>query len=119
MAEFPTDWNESGNTTANFYKRKLVGDVQPDDDFIQLVGIAKNPNASQEFTLEDGTGKINVRNVPEQMNKIQENHIYHILGRYSIDAIGTHFLNAAIVQDYDKLNLEIYKKAVELTKKIV
>jgi hypothetical protein len=101
-----------------FYKRKLLKDIQMDDEGLYLVGKAEEKNPSEEFVLNDGSGTIQVREIPEETEKIQEGKLYKVLGRNSIDGVGTRYLAADHVISMDDLDLELYKKALNMKKEI-
>lgn len=112
------NFSDTQRTKKEFYRKVLIGDIRPDDNQIQIVGIALNINASQEFELSDNTGKVQVREIPDQCDKIIEKNTYRVFGRYLIDPLGTHYLAADIIQDLKTLNLERYIQTLELMKKI-
>ena len=53
------------------YKRKLIKEIQMDDEEIYVIGMAENKNASEEFTLNDETGTFPVRNIPETFKEVE------------------------------------------------
>jgi hypothetical protein len=118
MSDFFSQEPDSSNSLKQFYRKKLLTDLQPDDELVQLVGYAMNPNASLEFELVDGSMKIHVRNIPDSIHTIESNHLYRVFGQYSIDPIGTHYIKAEIIQDFGNINFDQYKKALQLTKTI-
>ena len=64
--------------TEKHYEKKLLKDTQMDDEGLYLVGIAEDKNASDEFVLNDHTGKIPIRNIPENTDPIQNNQVIQI-----------------------------------------
>lgn len=115
--EFASE-SESGRTRETYIKR-LLKDIQLDDSAIQVVGYAKSVNPSQEFYIDDKEGKIHVRDIPDEIENIQEGSLYRVFGELSIDGSGTQYISAHIVQDMEKLNFELYIKSMELVKKII
>ncbi len=111
------EFSDNQRTKKDFYRKCLIKDIRPDDNQLQVVGTASQINASQEFELSDGTGTVQVREIPDQCDKIKENNIYRVFGKYNIDPLGTHYLAAEIIQDLKNLNLERYIQTLELMKK--
>lgn len=118
MSEFPSDGFDSSNTSNLFYKKKLISDIQPDDNLIQVIGTATKVNAAQEFVLEDNGAIIAVRNTPDDAPKVNERSFYRVFGAYTIDPVGTHYLSAEIIQPLTELNIDQYHQAMNLMKKI-
>jgi hypothetical protein len=118
MSDNLSDGFESSNSSNLFYKKKLISDIQPDDNLIQVLGIAIKLNAAQEFTLEDNGATIAIRNTPDDTPKIIEKGIYRVFGTYTIDPVGTHYLSAEIIQPITELNMKMYHQTMDLMKKI-
>ena len=98
------------------YNKKLISEIQLDDEALYLIGTAKNKNESDEFVLDDGTGTIPVREIPEQNAPIVNENIYRVLGTISIDGSGTRYLAAKICKLVEGINLELYQKALKMKK---
>ncbi len=102
---------------SSFYRLRRIGEIQPDDSEIQIIGFAKKVNASMEFEISDNSGNIQVRDIPEAVEKIEEGKIYRVLGEHSMDGIGTQYVATKFIQHLDNLDLELYYKTLELRKK--
>ncbi len=100
------------------YERKVIKDVQMEDEAIYLIGKAENKNPSEEFDLNDGTGLIRVRNIPDATDSIEVGKIYRVVGRISIDGAGERFLAVDLIQKVENLDLKLYQQALELKKQI-
>ena len=118
MSDNQSDGFESSNASNLFYKKKLISDIQPDDNLIQVIGVAINVTAAQEFSLEDKGAIIAVRNTPDDAPKVTEKSLYRVFGSYTIDPVGTHYLSAEIIQPVKELNMIQYHQAMDLMKKI-
>jgi hypothetical protein len=116
MSDF-SNLNDGSGAPGSIYRRKTIDTIQQDDDAVTLVGHARNMNPSFEFTLDDGTGKLSVRNIPDDFCPLQEGRLYKVLGMLSIDGAGMHYLDARFVEDVTGLNLEYYKQAIKLMEK--
>ncbi len=101
-----------------FFRKTLINYVSATDNFIQIAGYAKNVNASQEFTLDDSTAQIRIRDHPETAPNIEENQICRVFGQYLIDPMGTPYISARIIQFLPHLNMELYKKILQLQMRI-
>ena len=96
------------------YNKKLIGEIQLDDEALYLIGTAKDKNANDDFVLDDDTGTIPVREIPEQNDPIENGKMYRVLGTISIDGSGTRYLAAKFCKLVDNFNLELYQKALKL-----
>ena len=85
---------------------------------IQVVGAVKDLGLGGEFVLDDGSGTINVRDIPDETDPINQDLCYRVMGKFAIDPTGSAYLAAQIIQPLPQLNLELYKKSLELLKKI-
>jgi hypothetical protein len=117
MSDFNTDFSKADRIPV-FYKKVRVEEIEPNDSLIQVVGYAKNINASQEFSIDDKTGKISVRDIPDEVAAIQENRLYRIFGELSMDGVGSQFIKSEIVQDVNDLNFDLYQKSLDLSREI-
>ena len=107
------------DTTRNqYFAKKLIQELQPVDTFVQLVGYARNKNQNDEFYLDDTTGQVHIRELPEESPAIQEGNLYRILGKYELDGSATPFVAAQIIQDMDQLDFELYMQAYKKFKEI-
>lgn len=106
----------SGST--QFYRKRLIADIQLDDELIQIIGMARDLDANDEFYLEDGGTKINIREIPEYVPQIYVDSLYRIFGRISIDGSGTQYVAAELVQHLPEFNFELYHRAMEMIQKI-
>ncbi len=107
------------DTTRNqYFAKKLIQELQPVDTFVQLVGYARNKNQNDEFYLDDTTGKVHIRELPEESPAIQEGNLYRILGKYELDGSATPFVATQIIQDMDQLDFELYMQAYKKFKEI-
>ncbi|MHA1584725.1 MAG: hypothetical protein ACTSVU_08665 [Promethearchaeota archaeon] len=111
-------FNSDSESSDQFYKKKMIGEIQLEDTTLQLVGYAKNKNPSEEFTLEDETGKVFVREIPDEAEAIQEGKLYKVMGQMALDGAGTRYFAAEIVQNVESLNYKLYKKSMQLKKTI-
>ena len=51
---FSFEMNESSNVVTQFFKKRLIGDVQPDDELIQVVGAVKDLGLGENlFSMMD------------------------------------------------------------------
>ncbi len=96
---------------------KNIEDIQPDDSHVQVVGKAKGVNPSMEFNITDDSGKFPVREIPHEISEIKEGNLYRVMGEVAIDGAGVQFIAAEVVQDMKALDVELYKKSIELYKK--
>ena len=71
------------------YQRKLIKDIEMNDEGVYIIGRAENKNPSQEFDLNDETGTVRVRQVPQDIDEIMVGEMYRILGQMSLDGAGT------------------------------
>jgi len=111
------EFSESPRNRKDFYRKCLIRDIRLDDDKIQITGTAAKVNPSQEFELTDGSGVVKVREIPDNTDKIKNNEIYRVFGKYSIDPLGAHYLAAEMIQEQTNFNLETYIQTLELMKK--
>jgi len=114
--EIESDFDVEDNSS--FYKKRLIEDIQPNDDTVMLTGYAKSVNASEEFNLDDTTGKIHIRDIPEESVSIQEGKMYRVIGQMLIDGAGTSYISAKYIVDFEGLNLDLFLKSMKLVKKI-
>ncbi|UYP45272.1 hypothetical protein NEF87_001557 [Candidatus Lokiarchaeum ossiferum] len=103
----------------DFFQKRLVKDIQATDNQVTLTGYARNLNASDEFNLDDTTGQINIRDIPDETVAIKEGKIFTVLGNVSLDGAGTKFISAQFIRDAEGINFELYLKSMELFKKII
>ena len=99
------------------YLRRKVNEIQQDDNEIQVIGFAREVNPSQEFSIEDDTGRYRVRDIPETIDTITEGTLYRVFGEISIDHSGVQFLSAKFIQNMTGLDQKQYDKVVNLLKK--
>ena len=114
------EFNDNGRNERNFFKIiKNIGDIKPEDSLIQVIGTARKVNPSMEFLLTDETGEIPVREIPDEIQSIDEGKLYRVFGRVSIDGVGTQYLQAEmVVKLEDDFRLDLFKKSIELYEKI-
>ncbi len=112
------DFDEEDTGKKTFVVKKNIAEIAPNDTLIQVIGKAKNINPSMEFHLFDDTGSFPVREIPTEVEKIVENVLYRVMGEITIDGSGTQFLQAHIIHVMSGLNVENYKKSIELLRKI-
>ena len=107
------------NRTSETYIKRLISDIQLDDSAVQIVGSAESINASDEFYLDDKKGgRIHIRSIPDEFSEIKEGNLYRVFGELSIGGDGVQYLSAHIIQNMEKLNIELFLKSMELLKKI-
>ena len=116
--ETQPDFGGEAAASRKEYLKKFINEIGPGDEGVQLVGYARKVNASQEFYLDDATGQINVREIPEEVAAIQTDRLYRVLGECSLDGSGSQYLAAAFIQDMNDLNMELYQKALRKKKEI-
>ena len=109
---------DEGENISQSYPRKIIAEIKPGDELIQIVAFARKVNPSYEFVADDTTGHISIRGIPDEYHPIQEGRLYKILGALSIDGAGATYLEAKVVGDVTGLNLELYQQSLELLKKI-
>ena len=115
MATFEDGENSS---PSQFYRKRLIADIQLDDEFVQIIGFARNLDENDEFYLEDGEAKIHVREIPEYVPQIYSDTLYRIFGHISIDGGGTQYVSAELIQHLPDLNFDLYHRAMTLSQKI-
>ena len=103
---------------AQFYAKKLIGDLQPADGLVQLTGYARNKNANDDFYLDDTTGQIQAQNIPEESPQITEGNLYRVFGKYEIDGTGTPIITAHIVQNMQNLEFDLFLKTMKKWKEL-
>ncbi|SRR6056297_3350916 len=101
-----------------FVIKKNVADIQSGDTLIQVLGTASEVNPSMEFKLSDDTGKFPVREVPHDIETIDEGGHYRVFGEVTVDGAGVQYIAAKIVQDMKDLDVDLYKKSLDLMEKI-
>lgn len=102
-----------------FFQKRLVEDIQATDNQVTLTGYARNLNASEEFNLDDTTGQINVRDIPDETVAIKEGKIFTVLGNVSLDGAGTKYISAQFIRDVEGINFDLYLKSMQLSKTIL
>ena len=118
MSNFMGASGEDFSTGSKFYIRKLIGTIQHTDEKLTIIGNALNVNKSSDFFADDRTGKVAIRNIPDEFLPIQEGRLYKILGVLSIDGSGMQYLDAKFIEDVTGLNLNQYQTALQLKEKI-
>ena len=95
-----------------------IDSIQVDDSEIQVVGIAKEVNKSQEFKITDETSQFAVREIPDSIKTIEEGALYRVYGNVSIDGAGTPFIAAKFVHKLENFDLDKFRKVLKLKSKI-
>ena len=92
------------------FKPKRISEIQSGDK-VSVVGTVVNVSDG-EFILDDGTGQATVtsNSMPEP------NKLYRIFGKAYVDDSVS--IRADIIQPMDKLNIELYKKVLEVLKNV-
>jgi uncharacterized protein YdeI (BOF family) len=99
------------------YIRKLIKDISPQDNRVQVVGKIQEKIADNKFKISDGTGTVTVifKNQDLIIDKIREKMIIKVLGDLKSDAGDV--IDVKYAKDYTDINLEVYKKTLEYEKK--
>ncbi len=113
-----TSEDGENDRSTQFYRKRLIADIQLDDELVQIIGIAGKLDANDEFYLEDGDAKIHIREIPEYVPQIYSDAPYRIFGRISIDGAGTQFTTAEIIQHLPELNMDLYHRTMAMIQKI-
>jgi hypothetical protein len=109
---------ESDNRVSKVYTKRYVGEIKPDEGNVQILGYATQINKAQEFFLDDKTGKIQVRDIPDETEDIQPNGLYRVLGEIAFDPTGAQYVKAVLIQPLKGFNFQLYQRAENLRKKI-
>ncbi len=99
------------------YVKRMIKDIKIDDEKIQVVGTITEKVTDNEYKINDGTGEISVvfSGSESILDSIREKMVIKILGKLLGDS--TTLINVKFASDYSDLDLEMYKKALELEKK--
>ena len=111
-------FDDSEVQNKEFFQKRLVGDIQATDNQVTLTGYARNLNASEEFSLDDTTGQIHIRDIPDESAAIKEGKLYTVLGNVLLDGTGTKYVSTQFIRDEEGLNFELFLKSLKLTKTI-
>lgn len=110
--------DKENSQATQFYRKRLIADIQLDDEFVQIIGIAGKLDANDEFYLVDGDAKIHIREIPDYVPQIYSDAPYRIFGAISIDGAGMQFVSTELVQHLPELNIELYHRAMAMIPKI-
>ena len=112
------DQDDTENRPSRTFVKKFVADITPNDSSVQLTGYASNINKSNEFVLDDTTGKIALREIPDEFPQVQEKQVYRVCGDLSIDGTGTQYIAVKAIGQLNGLDFNLHKKIEQLRKKI-
>ena len=93
-------------------KQVSVKEISKDMQHISLVGtiVSRNETISS-FLLDDGTGTVNIiMNDAEKFSQLRDGQIVRVFGRLWGEAEEDIELQGDIVQDFSKLDLNLFKK---------
>lgn len=111
-------FEQENQATYSEYQRKLIKDLQMNDEGVYLIGKAENKNPSEEFDLNDGTGKVRVRNIPENIDNVEIGKYYRVLGQMSLDGSGARFLAVDHIKMLPEFDLNTYQEVLGLKTKM-
>lgn len=114
MAEIYND-DGAGN---QFFVKKIIQELQPNEAEVQILGYARDKNANDEFYLDDTTGRIHIREIPEEAPLIQEGKLYRVFGTYALDGSGSPYIATQILQDMEDIDFEYYMKSLKKKQEI-
>jgi len=105
--------------------KKDVNEITENDKRIQILGTVVeyiagtvgDSSSLSEVILSDGTGNIRVFIDEDIDREYKPKEIIRVFGRVGKDERGL-YLNAEIIQDMNKLNIDLYKKIRKLRKLI-
>ena len=90
---------------------RKISEIKETDTFVRVLGTAIDVSDGH-FTLDDGESQIHVITVAEEASRIRDGQRVRVIGR--IFKEDEPVLQGEIVQDMDKLDLELYWKVREI-----
>ncbi|MHA1377256.1 MAG: hypothetical protein ACTSRG_02630 [Candidatus Helarchaeota archaeon] len=92
---------------------KKINEINEKDRKVRILGtiISSNPDFA---VIDDGTGTMTVRTE----NPLEERKRYRIIGQIYKKADNKLVMNAEIIQDMEKLNIDLYKKVEKIKLKL-
>ena len=101
-----------------FAKQRTIKDIANDDERIQVTGYIKRRIDNEHILLNDKTGEINVNITNIDKFKSKENDLINVIGDLELKSSGEKVINAAIIQDMNKLNFDYYQKIYQIKKEL-
>ncbi len=93
---------------------RYISEITPDDIRVKVVGTVVEVRDDGTFLLDDGTGQISVF----YEGNVEVGKLVRVIGKV-MSVGGTLEIKAEIIQDFSKLDKEIYKKYMELRKTFI
>lgn len=90
---------------------RRIRDIRDSDIMVRILGTALEVREG-DFILDDGEGQIPVIADPEKLSSIKEGHRIRVIGRIFKDPEAV--LQGEIIQDMDRLDLDLYRSVRQL-----
>ncbi|MFX1451045.1 MAG: hypothetical protein ACFFCM_09395 [Promethearchaeota archaeon] len=91
---------------------RKINEIDVNDKRVRILGVTIS-STSEFVKIDDGTGVINVK----VESPLEERKRYRIIGQVYKQPDNKLIINAEIVQDMDKLDMDLYQKVLNIKKK--
>jgi hypothetical protein len=99
-----------------FAKQRIIKDVTPNDDRVQVTGYIKNIEGDT-IILDDKTGIIKVVTKNIKLHN-KQGDLIRVIGGMIMETGGGNIIQAEIIQDMTQLNFNYYIKLYEIKKEL-